>query len=116
MFVYLSPQVKRVVVTGSGVAMWAPKDFPNTWDESDWNDAAAELVAKVGGAEAGPLVIYNASKTLAEHKIWEYVESKKGQIAFDVSVMNPFFVFGVRFHFVWPYLYALTRDLLFCFI
>lgn len=57
--------MKRVIITSSVVAAWEPKpdtNPPYVWTESDWNTDAAKQVEEKGGAGAGAVQIYFASK------------------------------------------------------
>jgi len=76
--------VKRVVVTSSCAAIMSqdsvrkPQDFEKKiWTEEDWNDEST--------LEEGA---YRMSKSLAEHKAWEYKEK------IEVAVINPAFIMG----------------------
>ncbi|KAF8270660.1 hypothetical protein EI94DRAFT_1698641 [Lactarius quietus] len=66
-----------------------------SYDETDWNDAAVAEVETKGSA-AGPIMIYLASKTLAERAAWEFVEKHKAELAWDLVVLNPPWIFGVH--------------------
>ncbi|GMM36893.1 methylglyoxal reductase (NADPH-dependent) [Saccharomycopsis crataegensis] len=82
------PQVKRVVVTSSYAAMF-PKDDTDatiTVNENSWNAITKEV------ALTNPLFGYIGSKTFAEQAVWEFVKTENP--SFDVSVINPVFVFG----------------------
>jgi len=79
-------KVKRVVVTSSCAAVQTqdsirnPEKFHNyVYSEKDWND---ESTLQEGA--------YRMSKSLAEHKAWQYHES--GSI--EVAVINPAFIMG----------------------
>eukprot|EP00493_Phyllostaurus_siculus_P008194 UN08292 len=76
--------VKRVVVTSSCAAVMSqdsvrdPSKFESKiWTEEDWNDEST--------LTEGP---YRMSKSLAEHKAWEYKEK------LEVAVINPAFILG----------------------
>jgi len=76
--------VKRVVVTSSCAAVMSqdsvrdPSKFEKKiWTEEDWNDEST--------LTEGP---YRMSKSLAEHKAWEYKEK------LEVAVINPAFILG----------------------
>ncbi|GEQ68783.1 hypothetical protein JCM33374_g2452 [Metschnikowia sp. JCM 33374] len=83
------PQISKVVVTSSYVAMMNPAKFydpshtdteeswnPITWDEGKQN-------AQLG---------YYASKTFAEQAAWDFYKEK--QPAFSLNYVNPVLVFG----------------------
>ncbi|KAI0056657.1 D-lactaldehyde dehydrogenase [Artomyces pyxidatus] len=89
--------VKRVVITSSCAAVLKPSAEPAVWDESSWNDPAIEEV-KEKGAGAPPMIIYRASKTLAEKSAWEFYEKNKSTVGWDLAVLNPPFVFGPPIH------------------
>lgn len=69
--------------------------LPVSFDESDWNDASVEAV-NTKGIEAGPLAIYQASKTLAEKAAWDFVAAHKSEISWDLVALNPVWIFGVQ--------------------
>jgi hypothetical protein len=51
---------------------------------------------KTKGSAAGPFMIYYASKTLAEKAAWEFVSTHKSEISWDLAVVNPSLILGVR--------------------
>lgn len=59
------PSVKRIVYTTSTATMVRPTTTPLVFDESNWNDAAVEVV-KTQGRDAPGYLKYFASKVLAE--------------------------------------------------
>lgn len=86
--------VKRIGITSSSgsVAATAPLAFlgtPTTFTEADRNDAAINAVQ---GGSANPLVVYAASKTLAEKAAWEFHNTHKP--AWDITTLNPPLVYG----------------------
>ncbi|KAF8492965.1 D-lactaldehyde dehydrogenase [Russula emetica] len=85
--------LKRLVLTSSVAAVRDQTTVPRTFNESNWNDAAVETV-KTKGSEAGPVLIYLASKTLAEKAAWEFVATHKSEISWDLVVINPPLIFG----------------------
>lgn len=87
--------VKRIVVTSSCSAVYTVQSEPGIWSEADWNDAALEQV-KAEGKKAPPMVMYRASKVLAERAAWDFYRENKSQVAWDLVVFNPPVVFGVR--------------------
>ncbi|KAJ7682984.1 D-lactaldehyde dehydrogenase [Mycena rosella] len=93
------PQIKRIVITSSIAAILEIGDMsvPRTFTEEDWNNQAPALV-EAHGAGAGPLVIYCASKMLAEKAAWDYLKDNKGRIAWDLTTVNPSFVLGPILH------------------
>ena len=87
--------LKRVVLTSSGVAALEVTTVPRVFNESSWNEAAVEAV-KTKGSAAGPFIIYCASKTLAEKAAWEFVAAHNSEISWDLAVVNPSIILGVR--------------------
>ena len=87
--------VKRLVLTSSVAAIREETTVPRTFNESNWNNSAVEAV-KTRGSAAGPVLIYLASKTLAEKAAWEFVAAHKSEISWDLVVINPPLIFGVR--------------------
>lgn len=58
--------VKRIVITSSASAIRSALETkPRVFSEKDWNEEAHEVV-KQKGKDAGPVLAYQASKTLAE--------------------------------------------------
>jgi len=93
-----APLVKRVVITSSTAAVIDPNaKLPNTFSEKDWNIGSGERI-KEKGREATQLDKYRASKALAEKAAWKWIDEHKGQITFDLVVINPPFVFGPIIH------------------
>ncbi|TFK51100.1 NAD(P)-binding protein [Heliocybe sulcata] len=91
--------VKRVVVTSSFAAMMQPHpEDPNyLYTEADWNDSAIQSVEKEGKDVNGGTA-YLASKNEAERSAWKFVEQNKPK--FELSVINPVYVFGPAIHYV----------------
>ena len=87
--------LKRVIFTSSCVAAFEVTTVPRVFNESSWNEAAVEAV-KTKGSAAGPFIIYCASKTLAEKAAWEFVAAHNSEISWDLTVVNPSIIFGVR--------------------
>ncbi|KAG1731354.1 uncharacterized protein EDB91DRAFT_1154692 [Suillus paluster] len=91
--------VKRIVVTSSGAAIQRDSPTPITVSELDWNEQCLEIVREKGrGAPA--MMKYRASKTLAEKAAWEFWNQNKANVSWDLSVLNPPFVFGPAIHAV----------------
>ncbi|KAG7660873.1 uncharacterized protein J8A68_005548 [[Candida] subhashii] len=84
------PQIKRVVITSSIVAMltWSPSSFDNerSHTEEDWNPITYEE------SKENSFVGYLGSKKFAELAAWEYIKENKSN--FDISFVNPAYVFG----------------------
>ena len=87
--------LKRVILTSSAVAALEVTNVPRVFTESSWNEAAVEAV-KTKASAAGPFMIYCASKTLAEKAAWEFVAAHKSEISWDLAVINPSLILGVR--------------------
>lgn len=83
------PQINRVVITSSYVAMSdlsVAQDPSIIIDESSWGPFTWE------SSLANAYVGYFGSKKLAERTAWEFVESEKPN--FVLSTVNPVYVFG----------------------
>jgi nucleoside-diphosphate-sugar epimerase len=89
--------VKRVVVTSSFVAIYEPREKPIIYTEADWNTYDTRVVEELGRKASGTNKYY-ASKTLAERAAWAFVEKNKDTISFDLSTINPPWVFGPFIH------------------
>ncbi|KAI8986796.1 NAD(P)-binding protein [Trametes punicea] len=92
--------VQRVVVLSSTAAVTRPDLDPSTTlvlDESSWNEAEVAQ-CREKGRDATPLAKYRASKTLAERAAWEFVDRHRAEIAWDLVVLNPPFVYGPALH------------------
>ncbi len=91
--------VRRIVLTSSVAAVREGHPTPRDYDETGWNNSAIATVASKGSA-AGPIMIYLASKTLAERAAWKFVTAHKAELAWDLVVINPPWIFGVRRRFL----------------
>ncbi|KAI1798359.1 NAD(P)-binding protein [Ganoderma leucocontextum] len=90
-------RVQRVVVLSSTAALFRISPDPVVLDESAWNEQAiAEIKEK--GRDATAIGKYRASKTLAERAAWEWYEQRKAGLGFDLTVLNPPYVFGPNIH------------------
>lgn len=89
--------VQRVVVTSSCAAVLTVSTEPRVFSETDWNEGSVQEVRAQGAGATAPAK-YRASKTLAERAAWAFVEEHKGEIAWDLVVLNPPFVFGPVIH------------------
>ncbi|KAH6887185.1 D-lactaldehyde dehydrogenase [Coprinopsis sp. MPI-PUGE-AT-0042] len=90
--------VKKVVLTGSIAAVLeAGKEEQRTYTEVDWNEVSEKTVAEKG-SEAGALVIYIASKTIAEKAAWEFYNKHKSEANWQMSVLHPPMVLGPLIH------------------
>ncbi|KJA22025.1 hypothetical protein HYPSUDRAFT_41417 [Hypholoma sublateritium FD-334 SS-4] len=91
-------QVKRIVITSSTAAVVTPSETPTVFTEVDWNDKDPQSVKELG--DKAPILPtgYRASKSLAERAAWSFVQEHKAEIGWDISVINPPFVFGPAIH------------------
>jgi nucleoside-diphosphate-sugar epimerase len=105
--------VKRVVITSSVAAVWSSLPHHKVFTEVDFNDQVIEAVEKEG-KKANGVAKYAASKTLAEKGVfrcllsgnlcdakhytaaWDFYHKHKASINWDLTVLTPPFVFGVR--------------------
>ncbi|KAF8270658.1 NAD(P)-binding protein [Lactarius quietus] len=69
--------VKRIVLTSSLAAVREADPRPRNYDETNWNKP--------------PSLRW---RTLAERAAWEFVDKHKSELAWDLVVLNPPFVFG----------------------
>ncbi|KAG6884850.1 hypothetical protein C0993_007783 [Termitomyces sp. T159_Od127] len=88
--------VKRVVVTSSTAAI-LQAGVDKVFTEADWNELAVTEIKEQGDTAPG-MTIYRASKTLAEKAAWEFYNTNKANLKWDLSVLNPPFVFGPAIH------------------
>ncbi|EFI28545.1 D-lactaldehyde dehydrogenase [Coprinopsis cinerea okayama7 len=88
-----APDVKRIVITSSVAAILTDTTAPSTFSERDWNEASIKEMEEKG-REAAPMAKYRASKTLAEKAAWDFYNKHKSEVKWDISVLNPPFVFG----------------------
>lgn len=98
----LGPNVKRVVITSSGSAIYSAmlQKEERIWDETSWNTASPELVEAKGKAADGRSV-YAASKVLAERAAWDFIAKEKP--SFDLTSILPTMNFG-------PYVHEVTKE------
>lgn len=88
---YAAEVVERVVITSSFAAvldMSQSNDGSVVYTEKDWNPATWENCQTDGGSA------YCASKKLAEKAAWEFLEANKGVVKFQMSTVNPTYVYG----------------------
>ncbi|KAJ7230087.1 hypothetical protein GGX14DRAFT_409928 [Mycena pura] len=88
--------IKRIVITGSCAAVLQIEPEPKTFSELNWNEQAPKAVEL--GHDMSTLTIYRASKTLAERAAWEFFNEHKGEVGWDLVVINPPYVFGPTIH------------------
>lgn len=87
-----NPNIERFVQISSVAAIaFSTPDGPRVFDESYWNDESVRLVRANGAAASGGLK-YQASKTLSERALWDYVKEK--QPAFDAVSILPSLILG----------------------
>ena len=93
-----APQaVQRIAITSSCAAVLTPSPQPGLFSEDDWNEASIKNT-EAQGRDATPIEKYRASKTLAERAAWKFWEEHKGEVAWNLVVLNPPFVFGPVIH------------------
>ncbi|PCH42485.1 NAD(P)-binding protein [Wolfiporia cocos MD-104 SS10] len=85
--------VKRIVMTSSCAAILERHDTPRVFTEADWNEQTLSDV-KLNGRGADQLSKYMASKVLAERAAWDFVSKHKGEIGWDLVVLNPPWILG----------------------
>ncbi|THH09440.1 hypothetical protein EW145_g2000 [Phellinidium pouzarii] len=93
---YAGPQLKRIAVTSSCAAILDPAVMGEV-NENIWNNGSIAEVREKGRA-ADQTAKYCASKTLAEKAAWDFVDKHKSEISWDLTVLNPPFVFGPILH------------------
>ncbi|KAF8999638.1 hypothetical protein BDQ17DRAFT_1410630 [Cyathus striatus] len=89
--------VKRIVVTSSSVAIMTPPTKPTIFSEKDWNEESPKEIERLG-KDAAAWHKYRASKTLAEKAAWDFYNKYKSEVSWDITVLNPPFVFGPAIH------------------
>ncbi|PBK74752.1 NAD(P)-binding protein [Armillaria solidipes] len=92
-----SDSLKRIVITSSCAAIIAFSLIPVTISETVWNEAPV-IECEEKGRDASSLAKYSASKTLAEKAAWAFYEKHKPEIKWDISTINPPWVFGPVIH------------------
>ncbi|QLQ79348.1 hypothetical protein HG537_0B06960 [Torulaspora globosa] len=88
---YAADSVERVVVTSSFAAMLdleKADDASVVFNEESWNPATWESCQVNGGAA------YCGSKKLAEAAAWEFLRENRKAVKFELSTVNPVYVFG----------------------
>ncbi|KAG2057424.1 hypothetical protein BDR06DRAFT_1005063 [Suillus hirtellus] len=85
--------VKRIMITSSGAAVLCDTTTPSTFSKLNWNEQCLEIVREKGH-EAPNMMKYRASKTLAEKAAWEFWNKHKASVGWDLTVLNPPYVFG----------------------
>ncbi|KAJ7359271.1 D-lactaldehyde dehydrogenase [Mycena albidolilacea] len=92
--------LRRVIITSSCSAILDTVPDPTkdtaTVSESDWNILPVEECERLGSKASG-LAMYSASKILAEKGLLlGFVEEQKAEISWDLTMIIPPFIFGVR--------------------
>ncbi|KAG6875202.1 hypothetical protein C0992_004786 [Termitomyces sp. T32_za158] len=88
--------IKRVVVTSSAAAV-SDLSVCKVLNEDDWNELSVREIEEKGADTSG-FVKYLASKTAAERAAWDFYEQNKAVISWDLSVLNPPYIFGPTIH------------------
>ncbi|ETS73471.1 hypothetical protein PFICI_14417 [Pestalotiopsis fici W106-1] len=85
------PRIKHFLLMSSIAAIISEKQQGHVFTETDWNDAAARIVAEQGD-QAPSRQIYGASKVLAEREFWKFMQER--QPKFTMNAINPVLVGG----------------------
>jgi len=92
-----STTIKRIVILSSTAAVSNVPNPGKVYTEEDWNDVAISAVEKLGkGASGGEK--YSASKALAEKAAWGWYSDNKGSVKWDLTTINPPYIFGPTIH------------------
>jgi len=91
--------IKRIVLTASTVAVGLDPEIGRQYTEEDWNEPHLKQVRELGKDATGGAK-YSASKTLAERAAWEVYNRNKGSIGWDLTTLNPPYLFGPVIHAV----------------
>ncbi|KIK57462.1 hypothetical protein GYMLUDRAFT_46356 [Collybiopsis luxurians FD-317 M1] len=89
--------VKRVVFTSSCAAIQQPQGTYPGLDETSWNELSI-IECEQKSKEASPLDKYCASKSIAEKRAWDFVAEHASELNWDLSVLNPPWIFGPPLH------------------
>ncbi|KAG6856805.1 hypothetical protein H0H87_000502 [Tephrocybe sp. NHM501043] len=89
-------EVKRVIVLSSAASVFEA-GIDKVFDELDWNELAIREVKEQQNAALG-FTKYCASKALAEKAAWDFFKENKATLDWDLSVLNPPYVFGPAIH------------------
>ncbi|KAJ6600420.1 hypothetical protein DFH09DRAFT_1243247 [Mycena vulgaris] len=92
-------QLKRIVMTSSSAAVLQIQAEPKIFSELDWNEQAPKEAAEMGSS-APPMTKYRASKALQERAAWDFMQTHKSELSWDLAVLNPPFMFGPTIHAV----------------
>ncbi|KAG7448146.1 D-lactaldehyde dehydrogenase [Guyanagaster necrorhizus] len=100
--------VRRIVVTSSCAAIMRSEPETITLSEVDWNEQSPKEVEEKG-QDASAFAKYRTSKVLAEKAAWNFYETQKSELPWDLTMINPPWVFGPFIHDV-PSLNALNTS------
>ncbi|KAF5320351.1 hypothetical protein D9611_011300 [Ephemerocybe angulata] len=86
--------LKRIVITSSVAAVYIPEpEKARVFTEADWNEVSLVEVKELG-AKASGMAKYRASKVYSERAVWEFYDAHKAEIKWDITTLNPPWVFG----------------------
>lgn len=88
---YAADSVERVVITSSFAAIInfaKNNDKSFTYNETQWNPDTWE------SCQANPVQAYCGSKKFAEEIAWKFLEENRDAVKFQISTVNPVYVFG----------------------
>lgn len=88
---YAADTVERVVLTSSYAAVFdmaKENDKSLTFNEESWNPATWE------SCQSDPINTYCGSKKFAEKAGWKFLEENKDVVKFELTAVNPVYVFG----------------------
>nr|QXT49511.1 Gre2p-SpyTag003 Loop B [synthetic construct] len=88
---YAADSVERVVLTSSYAAVFdmaKENDKSLTFNEESWNPATWE------SCQSDPVNAYCGSKKFAEKAAWEFLEENRDSVKFELTAVNPVYVFG----------------------
>ncbi|THU85867.1 hypothetical protein K435DRAFT_970519 [Dendrothele bispora CBS 962.96] len=96
-FCLSSDRLKRIVITSSCAAVTSYADHHVTINEKNWNDASVKECEEKG-RDAPGLAKYAVSKTLADKAGWDFYEKHKSEVGWDITFLNPPWIFGPVLH------------------
>jgi len=92
-----STTISRIVILSSTTAISNAPNPGKAYTEMDWNDSAIREVEKHGKGASGAAK-YSASKTLAEKAAWDWYDANKASVKWDLTTINPLYIFGPTIH------------------
>ncbi|KAF9647543.1 NAD(P)-binding protein [Thelephora ganbajun] len=92
-----STTIKRIVILSSTAAISNAPNPGKVYTEEDWNDVAIKAVEEHGKAASGDEK-YSASKMRAEKAAWDWYNTNKASVEWDLTTINPPFIFGPTLH------------------